>query len=251
MNGPLSSGARVEIFEMLDSTSLEAKRRAAAGEAGPLWLIALKQTSGYGRRGSEWRQQEGDVAATFLFRPQAPSDVLPQLSFVAALGLSDAILRFAPRAALTLKWPNDVLAGGGKIAGLLLELVGSAPAPKSPLVALGVGVNVVSAPPDLDYPTARLIDFTNGAPPLPRAFIETLDEAFAVWRRRWEQEGFGPVRAAWLARADSLGQSIKVRLPGEVVEGVFHDLDLSGALILDCGGKRRTIAAGAVLAPAR
>jgi BirA family biotin operon repressor/biotin-[acetyl-CoA-carboxylase] ligase len=242
MAGPLPSGARIEIFERLDSTSLEAKRRAEGGEAGPLWLRALQQTSGYGRRGAEWRQQEGDVAATFLFRPSAEPDALPQLSFVAALAVFDAIRRAAPKAPLALKWPNDVLADGGKIAGILLELVGGPPA----RVALGVGVNVVTAPSGLDYPTARLLDFSD-APPDPRAFVETLDEAFDAWRRSWEKEGFAPIREAWLARAEGRGKKIRVRLPVETVEGVFEDLDIAGALILSCDGVRRTIAAGAVL----
>lgn len=239
----LSSGARVEVFETLDSTSLEAKRRAASGAIGPVWIVALSQTAGYGRRGSEWRHQEGDVAATFLFRPNAQVEKLPELSFVSALAVSDAIRRYAPKAQVSLKWPNDILAGEGKIAGILLELVGP---PSAPLVALGVGVNVISSPEGLEYPTARLIDFS-AAPPHPRAFVETLDETFNAWRAGWECDGFSAVRSEWLRRAASLGRRIKVRLPAEYAEGVFVDLDLAGALILDCNGVRRAIAAGAVL----
>ncbi|NWG92503.1 MAG: biotin--[acetyl-CoA-carboxylase] ligase, partial [Parvularculaceae bacterium] len=219
-----------------------AKRRAAAGDAGPLWLIAVRQTAGYGRRGAPWMQEEGDVAATFLFREGAPSETLPQLSFVAALAVGDAIRRFAPKADLSLKWPNDALAGGGKIAGLLLELLTT---PST--VALGVGVNVVSSPQGLDYPAARLIDFGASPPPHPRAFVEEMDATFAVWRAIWRNEGFAPVRAEWLARAEGLGRAMRVQSAGEIVEGVFKDLDLDGALILDCDGARRTIAAGAVL----
>lgn len=239
----LPSGARLEIFETLDSTCLEAKRRAAAGAKGPLWIAALYQSAGYGRRGSHWLQQNGDVAATFLFHPDASGERLPELSFVAALAVFDAIRRFAPAAPLSLKWPNDILANGKKIAGLLLELAG---APGSPVVMLGVGVNIVSAPQGLDYPTARLIDFTSG-PPHPRIFVETLDETVKAQREVWEKTGFAAIRSEWLARAAHLGERIKVQLPAETVEGVFIDLDLSGALILDCDGNRRTIAAGAVL----
>lgn len=237
--------SRIEVFQTLDSTSLEARRRAALGEAGPLWIIALRQTAGYGRRGAEWVQSEGDIAATFLFRPEAPPDRLPELSLVAALALADAVLRAAPRTDLSFKWPNDLLAGGAKMAGLLLELVGDAP-----LVALGAGVNVVSAPQGLAYPTARLIDFTEGPPPAPRAFVETLDEALAFRLRQWREEGFAPIRAAWLARACGLGRAMRLDTPGGVIDGIFEDLDLSGALILNSNGNRRVIAAGAVLAPA-
>ncbi len=245
MGGKPASGAAIEIFATLDSTSLEARRRAEAGEAGPLWILALRQTAGYGRRGAAWVQQEGDVAATFLFRPAGGTERLPQLSFVAALAVSDAVRRHAPGAALSLKWPNDVLASGKKIAGLLLELIAS----PEPVVSLGVGVNVVSAPSGLDYPTARLIDLMRSAPPDPRAFIETLDETFNAWRRRWSEEGFAVIRGEWLARADGLCRPIRVRLPGETIQGVFKDLDLTGALILDCGGEQRMIAAGAVMPP--
>lgn len=239
----LSSGAAIEVFQSLDSTSLEAKRRAAAGAKAPSWIIALRQSAGYGRRGSEWRQSEGDVAATFLFEPQAPIESAPQYSFVAALAVADAIRRFAPGAPLGLKWPNDVFAGGGKIAGLLLELVGSS---AKPLVALGVGVNVVSAPEGLEYPTARLLDFCP-APPHPRAFVEMLDETLCAWSGRWAREGFAGIRTEWLKQSAHIGRRIRVRLPAEIVEGDFADLDLAGALILDCGGVRRTITAGAVL----
>ena len=236
--------SRIEVFPTLDSTSLEARRRAGLGEAGPVWIVALKQTAGYGRRGSAWEQSEGDIAATLLFRPDAPRERLPELSFVAALALADAALRFAPRAPLTFKWPNDLLASGAKLAGLLLELVG-----EPPLVAIGAGVNVVSAPQGIAYPAARLIDFMAGAPPSPRAFVETLDETFAFRRRQWREDGFAPIRAEWLGRAHGMGRPIRLETPAGLAEGVFEDLDLSGALILNSNGERRVIAAGAVLPP--
>ena len=237
--------SRIEVFQALDSTSLEAKRRAGLGEGGPLWILALHQTAGYGRRGTQWLQVEGDIAATFLFRPSAQQERLPELSFVAALALADAVRGFAPRAVLSFKWPNDLLAGGAKIAGLLLELVGDAP-----LVALGCGVNVVSAPAGLAYPTARLLDLVGDAPPAPRQFVEALDETFSFRRRQWSMEGFGPIRAEWLDGAHGLGRQVRVETPAGLVEGVFEDLDLSGALILNSNGDRRVIAAGAVLPPA-
>ncbi|HPE32049.1 MAG TPA: hypothetical protein PLV61_12720, partial [Parvularculaceae bacterium] len=114
MRERFSSGAALALFETLDSTSLEARRRADAGARGPIWILALEQTAGYGRRGSGWEQAPGDVAATFLFDPGAPVEKLGQLSFVAALAVANAVRRFAPRAPISLKWPNDVLVGGGK-----------------------------------------------------------------------------------------------------------------------------------------
>lgn len=241
----LRKPSRVEIFPTLDSTSLETKRRAALGEGGPLWIVALKQTAGYGRRGTEWLQEEGDIAATFLFRAEAPQERLPELSFVAALALADAVRRFAPRADISFKWPNDLLVGGAKIAGILLELVG-----EIPLIALGCGVNVVTAPKGLAYPAARLLDFLDGPTPAPRQFVEALDETFAFRRRQWSGEGFGVIRAEWLERALGLGRVLRVETPAGVVEGVFEDLDISGALIVNSNGERRAIAAGMVLPPA-
>lgn len=241
----LASGAALALFESLDSTSREAARRAAGGERGPLWIIALEQTSGYGRRGAEWTSGAGDVAATLLFEPKAPTESLGQLSFIAALAVADVVSALAPRAAIKLKWPNDVLADGGKIAGILLELIeGRAKAP--PLVALGVGINVVAKPDGVQYPTARLLDFAGEAPSAIDV-VEALDAALDQWRGLWIREGFGPIRAAFLERAARLGERIRVQLPQETAEGVFRDIDPSGALVLECDGVERRISAGAIL----
>jgi BirA family biotin operon repressor/biotin-[acetyl-CoA-carboxylase] ligase len=240
----LQSGATIIQFETLDSTSLEAKRRAAEGARGPLWILALEQTAGYGRRGSEWRQAAGDVAATFLFDPHAETEHLGELSFVAALAVSDAIAERAPGARIALKWPNDVLIDGAKTAGILPELIADR---TEPLVALGVGVNIVSKPEGLEYPTTRLIDHLAGAPaPSPKAFVASLDATLDQWIGTWRNNGFQPIRTAWLERAARLGEKIRVRLPNETIEGVFKDLDQTGALVLDCDGGRRFISAGAV-----
>ena len=247
MARPFSSGARFQIFDRIDSTNLEARRVVEAGEKGPLWLIARLQTAGYGRRGSSWLQREGDVAATLLYSPPAERETIAQLSFVAALAVVDALKRTAPHVDFAVKWPNDILVDGRKIAGLLLELLTTPPA--SPLVAFGIGVNVVSAPEHVDYPTACLCEFVTDATPEPVSIVEAIDECLFAWVRRWKDEGFEPVRARWLQIADCVGRRVRVRLPDETVEGVFSDLDLDGALILDCDGERRKIAAGAVLPP--
>lgn len=245
MRERFSSGAALALFETLDSTSLEARRRADAGARGPIWILALEQTAGYGRRGSGWEQAPGDVAATFLFDPGAPVEKLGQLSFVAALAVADAVRRFAPRAPIALKWPNDVLVGGGKIAGILLELL----KPEGGgLIALGVGLNIVTRPVLAEYPTARLLDFLEGQPaPSPEAFVHVLDETLHHWRGAWKSGGFQPIRDAWLAAAAGKGEKIRVRLPQETIEGVFADLDSTGALVLDCESGRRTVAAGTVV----
>src|SRR5918997_1594879 len=116
---PWPAGIGREIFEVLDSTNAEALRRAAAGDAGPLWILARRQTAARGRRGRAWSSPAGNFGATLLLRPEGQ----PALrSFVAALGLFDAMVAVTGRPELfAIKWPNDVLLSGGKLAGILLE----------------------------------------------------------------------------------------------------------------------------------
>ncbi len=234
----------VELFETIDSTNLEAKRRANTGARGPLWIVALRQTAGYGRRGRRWIQAEGDFAATLLIEPDGLIEDAGQISFVAAIAVAEAIRAHIPRVALTLKWPNDVLLNGGKVAGILPELLDT---PAGRMIALGIGINIISKPEDVSYQSARLIDALDGsAPPSPMALLDTLDDRMNTWRKVWLDQGFAPVREAWLEYAAGRGQRITVRLPGQDLKGVFEDIDPSGGLILRMGDHRRVIAAGDV-----
>ncbi len=234
----LKSGTPFEVFDTLDSTNLEAKRWADDGEAGPRWFLALTQTAGYGRRGREWSQSAGDFAATLLFSPEGPPDRLGQLSFVAALALASVFDEFMAEDKTALKWPNDVLIEGAKAAGILLENLGNR-------LLIGAGVNIVSKPEGLAYPAARLIDHTP-ASPSPQDLLASLDTHFWRLHRQWREQGFAPIRAAWMARAAGLGGDITVRLPGETLAGVFDGIDETGALILRSDARTRTIAAGEV-----
>ncbi|GJL91050.1 biotin--[acetyl-CoA-carboxylase] ligase [Hyphococcus sp.] len=234
----LASGTPLEIFDTLDSTSLEAKRWANDGGGGPRWFLALTQTAGYGRRERAWEQRAGDFAATLLMRAEETSETLGQISFVAALALASVFDELMPEDKIALKWPNDVLIEGGKGAGILLENLGAT-------ILIGIGVNIVSKPEGLAYKTARLIDHTPSAPP-PTALAARLDEHFWRYYGQWRKEGFTPIRAAWLARAAGLNQPITVRLPNEEINGVFGGIDETGALILRLDARTRTIAAGEV-----
>lgn len=240
---PFPSGASVDLYETLDSTSAEAKRRAAAGAGGPRWILALRQTAGYGRRGRHWEQDSGDFAGSLLFTPDAPRDRLGQFSFIAALAVYEALAGLAPKARLKIKWPNDILAGKAKLAGLLLEMVEAAGGPK---LILGIGVNIVSKPADLPYPATRLLDHGLPGPVTPADLAAAIDRNFWAHHDRWGDQGFAPVRAAWLACAAGVGEAITVRLPNETVSGIFEDLDESGALILRFSGGTRIINAGDV-----
>lgn len=234
----LQSGTTLQLFETLDSTSLEAKRRADAGETGPLWILALTQTAGYGRRGRSWTQNAGDFAGTLLFSPKEPPERLGQMSFIVALALALALEEHIPSEKIKLKWPNDVLIEGGKCAGILLENLGKQ-------LSIGIGVNVVSAPEGLPYAVSRLADYID-APPAPEALAQRLDHHFWAFHRQWRDKGFAPIRESWLARAKGLGGDIVVRLPEQELHGVFQGLDETGALILRRETGTQTIAAGEV-----
>lgn len=236
------SGSSLKFYEAVDSTSLEAKRLVQSGEAGPLWIMAGRQTDGYGRRGAAWFQAEGDVAASFIFMPGNERESLSQLSYVAALAVADVIGDFAPGVAVEVKWPNDVLIDNKKAAGILLELITG----EAPLIVFGVGVNIVSAPTDLEYKAARLIDYGSGETPSPLIFLEALDGRFSHWREVWRQDGFASIRRHWLDRAARLGEVIEVRLTDRQRSGRFKGLSEEGALILATDEGDELITAGAV-----
>lgn len=230
-------------FPEIDSTNEEARRRAQSGEPGPLWIAAARQSAGRGRRGRVWIAPPGNLSATLLLRPQRPAAQCAQLSFAAALAVSDLLA--AHGAANALKWPNDVLAQEKKIAGILLESE-SSPDGMTAWLAVGIGINLATFPDDTDLPATSL-KALGVAPPSPSDALAGLAAAFAKWYEAWRGEGFAPVREAWLSRAYGLGKRIRVRLAREELAGTFRDIDAAGALILGLpGGVTRSITAGEV-----
>ena len=236
-----SAYSRVQ-FDELDSTNSEARRLAEKGEQGPLWILAARQTGGRGRRGRVWHSGEGNLAATLLLRPKTSPAVIGQLSFVAALAAAQMAQHYAPAIPIQVKWPNDVLADGSKLAGILLE---SGEDAQDRWLAIGIGVNLASFPPDTEFPATSLAQLGIAAPAAEEA-LTVLAARFAHWYDVWMSEGFETVRAAWLARAGGLGKSIRARLPDAVHEGVFEGVDAQGALLLNQQGQVRAIAAGEV-----
>jgi BirA family biotin operon repressor/biotin-[acetyl-CoA-carboxylase] ligase len=231
------------VLDAVDSTNEEARRRAEAGEAGPLWIMARRQTAGRGRRGRAWSAAEGNLAATCLMRPaMTPADAA-LLSFAACLAVAELFETVAPGCRVALKWPNDALLNGGKAAGVLLESAGSGR--RLDWLAVGVGVNLAHhpAPEEGAWRPTSVRAETGGAPEAETA-LEVLASAFARWSGALAAQGFAPLRDAWLARAARLGEKVEARLPRETVEGVFADLDPSGALVLStAAGPRRIQAA--------
>lgn len=233
------------MLEETDSTNAEAARLAASGQAGPLWIMARRQTAARGRRGRAWTAPAGNLSATLLMRPDWPPAKAALMSFAACLAVADLFDAVAPQAAIALKWPNDPLLNGGKAAGVLLESAGGGG--RLDWLAVGVGVNLAAAPPQEPgawRPTSVAAE--TGAAPDPETALTHLAAALAGWTARLDADGFAPLRAAWLARAARLGEKVTARLPRETVEGVFTDIDATGALVLTCSGAVRRIAAADV-----
>ena len=248
MSGPapaLPAGFRLHHYATLGSTNDEAKALARAGAAEGALVWADAQTAGRGRRGRIWQSPPGNLYLSLVLRPDAAPSRAAQLGFVAALGLGDALQPLVgPALPLRYKWPNDLLANGRKLAGILLESETSA-SDKVDFVVVGIGVNILSAPEDVEFPATSLAaEGVAGA--IPAVVLEGFVRHFADWARRWQEEGFAPVRAAWLAVASGLGERIRVRLARDTLFGRFLDLDDDGALVLDAAEGRRRIAAGEI-----
>jgi len=232
----------IEAYEALDSTNAEARRRAEAGEAGPVWITAAVQTAGRGRRGRAWSTQTGNLAATLLTLTDVPAAEAAQLSFVAALAACDLADACLGEGTARLKWPNDVVIHGRKAVGILVE---SGTRPDGRLwLAVGIGVNLAHAPQDVERPAAAFAEFMPGPPPAPRAALEVLAGAFERWRGAWATQGFAPIAAAWTERAMGLGQPCEARLPNRTLTGVAEGMDSDGALRLrlDDGSLERVTA---------
>jgi len=240
--GVAAAGVGLIACETVGSTNAEALALARAGDKGPLWITAREQTAGRGRRGRTWTSEPGNLYATLLLTDPAPPERAAQLSFVAALAVHDAVAARAPAlgAQIAFKWPNDVLLGRAKLAGILIEAEGTRPL----LVAVGIGVNCRHHPPATEAAATDLA--AAGAAVTPEALFEALSRAMLDRLREWEV-GFAGIRAAWLARAHGLGGELRARLGARELDGRFETLDASGRLILRLAdGSAETIAAGEV-----
>jgi BirA family biotin operon repressor/biotin-[acetyl-CoA-carboxylase] ligase len=205
------------------------------------WVRADLQTRGRGRHGRAWQSLPGNLFATTLVRPRPGEGRAHELGFVAALAVREALASHAPRARLSLKWPNDVLLGGAKCAGILLEALPHG-------CAIGFGVNLAAAPAGTGRAVTALADHIAAAPPAPSTALTTLAETFAAWRSRWRAQGFAAIRAAWLVRATPVGWVASVRIGNEERRGRFAGLAEDGAMLLERDGRVERIHAGDVLA---
>ncbi len=242
-------GVARHVLDEVDSTSSEAARLASARVMQPTWIMARRQTAARGRRGRAWQSPEGNFAATLLMRPGGSPMEAAQRSFVAALALQDALaLALGPAGRLSLKWPNDVLLNGGKVAGILLESLGQGA--EVTHLAIGIGVNLAQAPdPAMLEPGAMApvsVAGETGMHVAPEDLLDLLAAAFARREAQFVAYGFAPIRNAWLASAARLGQPISARTVSESVTGTFEGLAEDGALVIVTPAGRRAIPAADV-----
>lgn len=253
-------GVKYLSFAELDSTNEYARRLIADGHNAaeqPVWVRADVQTAGRGRLGRHWTSTSGNLMASYVCAPQCAREHLAELGFVAGLSVYDALADVLlndlannlandkSKLPLKLKWPNDVLLEDAKIAGLLLETLDK----DMRNLAIGIGVNLVSAPIDTPYPAIALKTVT-GIDVSPDAFLEKLAQHFHRWLGKWQQEGFAALKPIWVARAKGLGEVISVRQPRETVTGKFIDLTDDGRLCLEtASGEVMMISAGDVYFP--
>jgi BirA family biotin operon repressor/biotin-[acetyl-CoA-carboxylase] ligase len=252
------AGFRLEAHGVVGSTNAMALERARDGDAGQLWIVSKKQESGRGRRGRAWETPEGNLAATLLVVLKDRFSQAATLGFVAGLALSEALDAVAPgktvrigmdggegrNTRFELKWPNDVLADGAKLAGILLE---STMLPSGQLaVAVGIGVNVVAHPGDTPYPAISLNGL--GARCDAETLFLALSDAWVENGRLWNEGlGLDAIRAKWLSRAAGLESEVAVRVDGEVVRGIFETIDEECRFVIrEAGGRRIKISAGDV-----
>lgn len=224
-----AAGVRLVVLETCGSTNAEALQRARAGERGPLWVVARAQTAGRGRRGRDWISRAGNLTASLLLTAPSPPRYAAQLSFVTALAVLDAIAACAPdlAARLALKWPNDVLCAGRKLAGILIEGEGLDPL----TVVVGIGVNCVDHPEGTEFPATDLA--AAGAAIPAEALFQALSAGMVARLGRWDGgAGFAAIRRDWIARAHRPGTRLRVRLPQREVAGRFETLDEAGRLVL-------------------
>ena len=249
-----SAGYRLAAFDSIGSTNAEAMTRARDGERGPMWFVTSEQTAVRGRRHRPWIAPRGNLASSILEVIDVSPAVAATLGFAAGLALEAALQRQSIEASLrsagsdhmnySLKWPNDVLAGRQKLAGILLEA--ETVADNRLAVVVGIGTNVVAAPEGTPTPATSLaaLGVHIGAEEL----FATLSDAWAEFRGIWDNgRGFGEIRKLWLERAFGVGEPVAIQAGGSTVEGTFDTIDDTGCLIVrTADGKRVPISAGDV-----
>jgi BirA family biotin operon repressor/biotin-[acetyl-CoA-carboxylase] ligase len=246
-----SAGYRLQAFDQIGSTNVEAMARARDGEPGSVWFVATEQTAGRGRRHRPWIAPRGNLPCSVLEVMDVSPAVAATLGFAAGLALDAALRQMSLEAALrsgaavnfALKWPNDVLGEGKKISGILLEAENVA---GGLAVVTGMGTNVVAAPEGTPTPAISLaaMGIQISAEELFSALSDAWVEFFGIWD---SGRGFQEIRKLWLTRAAGLGQAVAVTSGASTIEGIFDTIDELGCMIIRTPtGKRMPVSAGDV-----
>jgi BirA family transcriptional regulator, biotin operon repressor / biotin---[acetyl-CoA-carboxylase] ligase len=241
-----TAGYRLATFDQIGSTNSEAMARARAGERGPMWFVTSEQTAGRGRRHRPWIAPRGNLASSVLETIEVAPAVAATLGFAAGLALEVALRSVAGSASLrfSLKWPNDLLAGQAKLAGILLEA--ETIAGEGLAVVVGMGTNVLAAPEGTPIPATSLLAL--GVETRAEQLFTAVSDSWAECRGIWDGgKGFGEIRRRWLALAAGLGQPVAVHTGSATVSGIFDTIDDTGCMIVrTSGGDRVPISAGDV-----
>ncbi|MBS0643272.1 MAG: biotin--[acetyl-CoA-carboxylase] ligase [Proteobacteria bacterium] len=226
----------VRHYDSIGSTNDEARRLAREGAPHGIVVHSDEQTAGRGRLLRAWFSPPGNLYLSIILRIDVPLQRMAELGFVAALAVAETVEALLPkRLRPVLKWPNDVLLDDAKISGILLEMEGDA-------AILGIGLNVLEAPPGARYKTTTLV--ANGGIASVDTARDILLERFSRLLDTWRREGFVAIRVAWLARSYPLGGTIRVNASGATREGRFNGLDETGALLLETPSGVERILAG-------
>lgn len=247
----LPTGYQLAEFETLASTNQQAMQMAQTGDIGflqdgPLVVFTKNQSAGRGRSGRSWLSSNQSLTATILLSSKAPKDKVAQLAFVAALAVHKTVCEFIPtdkHKSVGLKWPNDVLVQGRKLAGILIESCAVKGIPNS-ILAVGIGMNIGDIPEDSDFSATSLkgLDADVNSEQTLTSLTFNFDKYLDLWS---DGAGFAMIRKIWLDHALGLGGKITARLPNQSIQGIFESLDDDGTLILrDEADKIHQITAG-------
>jgi BirA family biotin operon repressor/biotin-[acetyl-CoA-carboxylase] ligase len=247
-----SAGYRLEAYDQIGSTNVEAMARAREGDRGSIWFVTSEQTAGRGRRQRAWIAPRGNLASSVLEVLQVTPAAAATLGFAAGLATEAALRKVSVEAALRagpqplkydLKWPNDVLAGGRKLVGISLDAEASG---DRLAVVVGIGTNIIAAPEGTPTPATSLAAL--GVQVGAEELFSVLSDSWVEFRGIWDNgRGFGQIRRLWLDRAAGLGQAVAIKSAGSTIEGTFDTIDEQGCMIVrTAAGQLVPITAGDV-----
>ncbi len=224
----------LRTYDAIDSVVEEAKRLAVAGAEEGTLVWALEQHAGRARLGRRWVSPPGNLYCALLLRLDDPAERAAQTCYVAILSLAAAMAELIGPAELRFRWPNDILMGEAKAAGVWLEASPRNAAGAFEWLVVGAAVNINSYPADIE--SAAIAPYSDRYGGIsPADVLEGYCSYFLSWINRWAEEGFAALRKPWLQRANDVGSSVEIALAKETLKGTLVELDEEGAAVLRLG----------------